>query len=64
MKITTLLLVSILVFTLTGCASIAQQRALKNECANSPILITNLAQPSTKQADMLPDGRLCPINSV
>lgn len=45
---------------LTGCASFAQQRALKNNCAISPVLITNLTSSTTHHQVMLPDGRICP----
>lgn len=48
---------------LNGCASFTQMQqqaeSLKQNCSNSPALVTDLTKPKQNQSYQLPDGRNC-----
>ena len=53
-------LICLLIFSLSGCAVLAEQAMVKSKCNESRILLTDLTKPVPKQTYLLPDKTVCP----
>ena len=53
-------LICLLIFNLSGCSILAEQTTIKTKCTESRILLTDLTKPASKQTYLLPDKTVCP----